>query len=293
MACLLALTALVSGSWAAPVPEGVRTVRDLEYARHDGKPVLLDLYLPKGVEQKVPLVIWVHGGAWAAGSKEGCPAVFLVGRGYAVASINYRLTGEAAFPAQIEDCKAAVRWLRAHAKDYGLDPARFGAWGASAGGHLAALLGTSGGVKSLEGSSGNLKQSSRVQAVCDWFGPADLAAVVDAMPGAFGSRKDIEDILTRLLGGPLRENRAKAAAASPVTYVTKDDPPFLIMHGDQDDTVPIQQSQRLYEALKKAKIEVSFHTVKGAGHGFGGREIMGMVADFFDKHLKNHRGTQK
>ena len=145
--------------------------RDLVYARAGAKDLLLDLYLPEGAPRPLPLVVWIHGGGWRNGAKEQTPARRLVERGYAVASINYRLSGEAIFPAQIHDCKAAVRWLRANAAKYGLDAGRVAAWGSSAGGHLVALLGTSGGIMELEGGLGNADQSSRVQAVVDFFGP--------------------------------------------------------------------------------------------------------------------------
>ncbi len=150
------------------LPEGVEVLRDLPYIEDGHERHRLDLYLPQKAEGQLPLIVWIHGGAWQAGSKNGCPAVSFVGKGYAVASINYRLSQHAVFPAQIEDCKAAIRWLRAQAKKYHLAPDHVGVWGASAGGHLVALLGTSGNVKEFEGEGGNLDQSSRVQCVVDW-----------------------------------------------------------------------------------------------------------------------------
>src|SRR5208337_3078994 len=155
--------------------EGVRVLRDLQYVEHGHERNRLDLYLPEKAEGRLPLVVWNHGGGWVGGSKEGCPAVPLTTRGYAVASLNYRLSQHAVFPAQIQDCKTAVRWLRANAAKYDLDPEHVGVWGASAGGHLVALLGTTGNVKELEGTGGNLDQSSRVQCVVNWFGPSDMA----------------------------------------------------------------------------------------------------------------------
>src|SRR5262249_24089734 len=140
----------------------------------------LDLYLPDKADGPLPVVVWVHGGAWRQGSKNGCPGVYLAARGFAVASVGCRLSHDAVFPAQIEDCKAAVRWLRANAKKYTLDPDHVGAWGASAGGHLVALLGTTGGMKDLEGKDGDLDQSSKVQCVVDWFGPTDLRDLPEA-----------------------------------------------------------------------------------------------------------------
>ena len=150
--------------------------RDLVYAKTPQRELALDLYIPDGAT-KPPLIVWVHGGAWRAGSKAKPPALWMLERGYAVASISYRLSQQAVFPAQIHDCKAAIRWLRAHASKYGYDAERIGAWGASAGGHLVALLGTSSGVKELEGDLGYNDQSSRVQAVVDYFGPTDVTAM--------------------------------------------------------------------------------------------------------------------
>jgi acetyl esterase/lipase len=205
-------------------------------------------------------------------------------RGYAAASINYRLTGVAKWPAQIYDCKAAVRWLRAHAKDYNLDPDHFGVWGESAGGHLVAMLGTSGGVKELEGDLGNPGVSSRVQAVCDWYGPTDLP-VLDQEKSAIAWDKP-DSFTSKLLGGPIREHLDAARQASPVTWVTKDAPPFLIMHGDKDPLVPFQQGEILDEALRKAGDQSRFILVPRAGHNLHNPESLKTVCDFFDEHLK-------
>ncbi len=266
---------------------GIKAMRDLEYANVGGKPLKLDLYVPEKSDAPLPLIIWIHGGAWSAGDKGATPAMPQLRRGYAVASINYRLSQEAIFPAQIHDCKAAIRWLRAHAKEYNLDPKHFGVWGSSAGGHLVALVGTSGDVKELEGDEGNLDQSSRVQAVCDWFGPTDfLQMAAHSLPDSKIEHDSPNSPESHLVGGAIQENKDKVAKASPITYVTKDDPPFLIMHGDKDNLVPHHQSELLAEALKKAGVEVTFETIKGAGHGFGGPEVMKMVEEFFDKHLK-------
>jgi acetyl esterase/lipase len=241
----------------------------------------LDLYLPEKAEDRLPLVVWIHGGAWLTGSKDDCPAVHFAAKGYAVASINYRLSQHALFPAQIEDCKAAIRWLRANAAKYHLDPGRIGVWGASAGGHLAALLGTSGGVKELEGGGGNLDQYSRVQCVVDWFGPSDLMTIG-------GSHDNPGSPESRLIGGPVQENKEKARKASPLTYVGADSAPFLIMHGDRDQVVPLDQSKVLAEALKKAGVEVKLQIVEGGGHGgaaFASPENRKLVEDFFARHL--------
>jgi acetyl esterase/lipase len=224
--------------------------RDLVYKRVNSAVLTLDLYCPEKVSGPLPVIVWIHGGAWRSGRKERCPAVALVQDGYAVASINYRLTSAAPFPAQIEDCKAAVRWLRANAAKYNLDADRIGVWGMSAGGHLAALLGTSGGVPELEGSGDNMQYSSQVQAVCDVAGPADLPALTNV-----GPKRTLA--IEGLLGGPLEKDKAKAIAASPIHYVSKDNPPFLIVHGEGDRVIPVEQSQRLYEALRKAGVNAT------------------------------------
>lgn len=271
----------------APNLAGVKAMRDLEYAKPGGKPQLLDLFVPEKADGPLPLIVWIHGGAWLGGSKNGTPAMGQLRRGYAVASINYRLSQEAIFPAQIHDCKAAIRWLRAHAKEYNLDPKRIGVWGSSAGGHLVALVGTSGDVKELEGDEGNLDQSSRAQAVCDWFGPTDFCQMAaHALPDSKLDHDAAGSPESKLIGGPIQENKDKVAKANPITYVSKDDPPFLIMHGDKDPLVPHHQSELLNDALKKAGVAVTFKTVEGAGHGFGGPDVMKTVEEFFDKHLK-------
>ena len=272
----------------AMVPEGVAAYRDQAYVDHGHERQKLDLYVPKQSRQSLPVILWIHGGGWQAGSKEQCLPLRqgYVGRGYAVASIGYRLSDAAVFPAQIEDCKAAIRWLRTHAKQYGLDPKHFGVWGSSAGGHLAALVGTSGGVKAFEVGP-HLDQSSRVQAVCDFYGPTDFVRFVTT-PG-YESHSQATAPEAKLIGGAVLENKEKASRAGSIAYVDHDCPPYLIVHGDQDPTVPINQSQTLFEALKKNGTSVRFHTIHGAGHGgpgFAGPEIDEMVAGFFDRHLK-------
>jgi acetyl esterase/lipase len=275
---------------AAPrVPTGVRAQRDIAYVTNGHERHILDLFVPEEAKTPLPLIIWIHGGGWQNGSKAGCPPLRkgYTERGYAVASINYRLSGHATFPAQIEDCKAAIRWLRAHAKENNLDPRRFGVWGSSAGGHLVALVGTSGGVKQFAVGE-HLDQSSRVQAVCDYYGPTDFTVFVTT-PG-YEKHADDNSPEARLIGGAVLKNKDAAARLNPITYVTKDDPPFLIIHGDKDRTVPINQSQLLFEALKKAGVSVRFHTIHGAGHGrpgFGAPEIETMVRSFFDMQLKS------
>ena len=289
---LFAATAAFAQSPSSPVPAGVKAHRDLPYIEDGHERHKLDLFVPENAKGPLPLLIWVHGGGWQAGSKENCPALRggYFERGYAVASINYRLSSHAVFPAQIEDCKAAIRWLRAHAKDYGLDPSRFGVWGSSAGGHLVALIGTSGDVKEFDVGA-NLDQSSRVQAVCDYYGPTDFTNFVNT-PGYESHATEVSPE-AKLIGGAVMKNKDKASRANPITYVSKDDPPFLIVHGDKDPTVPINQSQLLFEALKKAGASAHFHTIHNAGHGgpgFAGKNIDDMVASFFDERLSKRSG---
>lgn len=268
---------------------GIEAMEDIEYVSGGHERNKLDLYLPKqegGEKQKVgrlPLIIWIHGGAWMAGNKKTCPAIRFVQKGYAVASINYRLSQHATFPAQIEDCKAAVRWLRANAEKYNLDPNSFGAWGASAGGHLVALLGTAGDVNDFDKGE-NLNFSSRVQAVCDYFGPTDFLKMAE-FPGTM-RHNDANSPESRLVGGAIAEKKEACRRASPITYVNKDDPPFLIVHGDADPLVPYNQSELLYEALCKAGVQAKLHLVKGGGHGgFKDPAIEKMVDEFFDTNL--------
>lgn len=262
-----------------PLPRGVKLVADLAYVEGGDAQNRLDLYLPEEVKSPLPVVVWIHGGGWQMGSKEGCPAVPMVLKGFAVASINYRLSSKAAFPAQIEDCKAAIRWLRSNAEKYHLDADHIGVWGESAGGHLAALLGTGGEVQAWNGSCGPAEQSSRVQAVCDWYGPADFNAAAE--------KYDVPAV-KQLLGNPTADLKEKAAAASPVTYVSPSSAPFLIFHGDKDEIVPVEQSQLLADALTKAGVAASLEIVKGGGHGgppFATLENQNLILDFFLKHL--------
>jgi acetyl esterase/lipase/enterochelin esterase-like enzyme len=299
--CLMSLVVLIAGTsiaFAQPprLPAGTKLHANLEYTPGGHERQRLDLYVPAQADTPLPVIVWIHGGAWMAGSKDGGgPALPLTGRGYAVASINYRLSQHAAFPAQIEDCKAAIRWLRANATTYNLDPERIGVWGASAGGHLVALLGTSAGARDGEGQLGNANQSSRVQAVVDFFGPTDFLLMdAHALPGARLKHDAPDSPESKLLGGAIQQHVDQAARANPVTYVTKDAPPFFIVHGEQDPLVPCHQSELLYDALKKARTNVTFYKIAGAGHGgpeFNADVMQAAVGAFFDKHLKTRSGN--
>jgi acetyl esterase/lipase len=267
---------------APPAP----VLRNAPYVTNGHERQKLDLYMPAG-EGPFPLIIWVHGGAWRTGSKENPPALRFLEQGYAVASINYRLSQHAIFPAQIEDCKAAVRWLRANATRHRLDPERFAAWGASAGGHLVALLGTTGDVKTFDVGE-HLEQSSAVQAVANWFGPTDFLQM-NPQAGPLGTMDhDAADSPeSRLIGGPIRDNPDKVLRASPLHYVTHGDAPFLIVHGDKDPLVAHGQSELLEAALKQANVPVEFYTVKDGGHGgFKDPQVDALLDAFLAKHLK-------
>jgi acetyl esterase/lipase len=278
---------------APSLPAGVQVERNLRYVEHGHERHVLDIYKPVDSAEVIPLIVFVHGGSWRQRSKDDNPvlpfALSFVARGYAIASVGYRLSQHAAYPAQIHDLKAAVRWLRANARRYGIDPDRLAAWGPSAGGHLAALLGTSGGVTDLEAIGDHREQSSHVRAVVDWFGPTDfLQADAHRLPGGI-VHDDANSPESQLVGGPIQDRKEEVARANPITYVTTDDPPFLIVHGDQDLNVPHHQSELLYAALLKAGVEATFHTVKGGAHGgpaFEAPEVQGWVVQFIDRHLK-------
>lgn len=286
-----------AGEVEPALPQGVKLEADIPYAGTENPRQRLDLLLPAEPKAgKLPVVVFIHGGGWQGGSKvSGRQRVsgLVAGGEFAGASVGYRLTDEAQFPQQIHDCKAAIRWIRANADKYGMDPDRIAVWGSSAGGHLVALLGTSGDVAALEGDLGENKDvSSRVSCVVNYFGPSDFTVM--AAQGGKGARinHDAADSPEgKLIGGPLQENRDKAKAASPITYVSKDDPPFLNIHGDADPVVPYHQSEKLHEALKQAGVSSTLITVEGGGHGQGfPPEISEIVAQFLRHHLRGAAG---
>ena len=271
---------------AARIPDSVQAEIDVPYAETDNPRQRLDLFLPKSPrsDKSLPVVAYIHGGGWQGGDKRGGSGVVapLVASGeYAGVSIGYRLSGEAIWPAQIHDCKAAIRWIRANAKKYNLDPDRIGVTGGSAGGHLVAMLGTTGDVSALEGNLGeHTGVSSRVTCVVDQFGPADLLT----MGGWHNGPTSPE---ARLLGGAIPDNQEQAQAASPITYVSKDDPPFMMIHGTNDPLVPFNQSEQLLAALRKAGAEAVLIPVEGGEHGnFGTPEVPLRLRQFFDKYLR-------
>lgn len=273
-----------------PIPDSIKVSRDLPYAANSNPRQTLDLLVPAkpSNERPLPVVVAIHGGAFRAGEKSQAVGelISLVASGeYAGVTINYRLSGEAIWPAQIHDCKAAIRWVRANASKYHLDPDRIGVTGGSAGGHLAAMLGTSGGLVELEGKVGpHPDVSSRVLCVVDKFGPSELLTM-SVEPGSMDhDAADSPESL--LIGGPIQENKEKARNASPITFVSGDDPPILIIHGTKDPLVPFKQSVSLAKSLKAAGVPTWFIAVTDGGHGgFRGSEVARRTRQFLDKHL--------
>jgi acetyl esterase/lipase len=266
---------------------GSRNITNLYYVPNGTDRQNLDIYLP-ATGSNFPVVIWVHGGGWTSNSKEHPGGFSFVRDGYALVSINYRQSQHAKWPAQIVDCKSAIRWLRAHAAEYSLDAGHIGVWGLSSGGHMVAMLGVTGDTREFD-QGDNLSYSSAVQVVGDWFGPTDFLSVSNE-PGhmRWGGNGDVD---TSLLGGKPSENIEKAKSASPAHFVSKNSAPFIIMHGAKDLTVPVQQSDELVALLKKAGVPVEYYVVPNGGHGqpkaeFEGPVPLARLHAFFDKYLK-------
>lgn len=268
------------------IPDNVEVEMDVEYGRADDSPLLLDLARPKKASDKPrPVIVWIHGGGWIYGSKSLRSVLPLVAtEDYVGVAINYRLSRKAIWPACIHDGKAAIRWLRANAKNYNIDPDRIGVFGHSAGAHLAILLSTSGGIDELEGESGSAGQSSRVTCGIGLSGMYDFVAVKDF------ERKNHKNLKPpahpkgpeyQLFGGPLDTKIKEMTAASPVTYATKDDPPCLLIHGTEDPTAPYDQAIRMNAALSKAGGDITLITIDGGGHGVPNKG----VREFFARHL--------
>lgn len=268
---------------------------NIEYAKINGISLTLDIYVPPHISYPTPTIIWIHGGGWQSGSKENVNGTWLIQKGFAVVSISYRLTDKGIHPAQINDCKAAVRWIKANAKKYNFDKNKVGVFGSSAGGHLAALLGTSADVKDLEGDlGGNLDQSSRVQAVCDWYGPTNFFTICGTVPPK-SNHCDANSPEGKLIGGDLRTNPEKCKSVSPITYVSSDDPPFIIMHGTDDNTVPFHQSVELDSAYRAIGHDVTFIPQPGVGHGggsFGADSTKQRITDFFNRTLMGRTSVE-
>lgn len=283
---LFASPALAPAQQVSPeLPADARTQLDIAYVPNGHAQQKLDLYVP--AKPTGPLLVWIHGGGWRGGSKSKPPGLAMVGKGVSVASVEYRFSQDAIFPAQIEDCKAAIRWLRAHASEYGYDPKRIGVWGASAGGHLVALLGVTGQVRDFDVGE-NLDQSSAVQCVVDWFGPADFPAYDPELPTAMVKRENPDSVIAQLFGGPVSQHLELAKRGSPVTWATKDAAPMLIMQGTKDPLVPLDQSERLADKLKSVGADVTLDVIEGAGHGgpqFTTPEKLTLITEFLVRHL--------
>ena len=269
------------------IPLGTKIFKNLPYVKDGHSLQKLDLYLPEiSSKESLPLIVWIHGGSWKKGSKNMIERnAFVLKHGFALASINYRLVPEHIYPAQIHDCKAAIRYLRKNARSFGIDPDKIGVWGSSAGGHLAALLGTTNGVEELEGSIGITNVSSNVQAACNWFGPSDMIEM-----GAYNIKKLKPEVdpVVQLIGGVIQKNISKAKMASSINYVSEDDVPFLLMHGEQDSNVPCTESENLHKRLQVANVDTKLILVQDAGHGFfKEKKLHQNVVDFFEKNLIN------
>jgi len=282
----LQLTSLAA--LAVELPSEYTVKADMVYAVVDGRELKLDLYLPSAATSP-PLLVFAHGGAWRGGSKEqNVRAWPFVDDGYALASLDFRLSGEAAFPAQIYDIKAAIRFLRANAASLGFDASRVAILGASSGAHLATLAGVTNGDPALEGTVGeHLRESSDVQAIVSYYGASNLTSILrQSTPYGLSVR---EPALALLLGGLPDEKPELARLASPVFHVDSTDPPLLLLHGDQDPQMPINQSHEMHHAYKTSGLEVQFEVVHGAEHGgdaFNDEHRNNLVRAFLDKHLR-------
>ncbi|HEX8912029.1 MAG TPA: alpha/beta hydrolase [Humisphaera sp.] len=268
-----------------PVPEGVEFVRDVVYGRAGDTDLLLNLARPKAATGKLPCLVVLHGGGWANGNRNqhNDLVVDAAKRGYVAVTVEYRLAPKDLFPAQVHDVKAAVRFLRASADKYGIDPDRIGAVGFSAGGHLAMMLGTTEKADDLEGDGGNPDRSSKVQAVVSFFGPTDLAAAE--------LRPDVSTILRNFLGATLEQKPELYKRASPITYVRPTTAPMLLYQGTIDALVNYRQAVRMAEALTKAEVDGRVELLIGVGHGWGQPNLKHTIDGtyaFFGEKL-NHR----
>jgi len=270
------------------IPETVAFERGVEYANPENTHLQLDLARPKTGDGPFPAILCIHGGGFRAGTREGYDklCIKLAEKGYVAVTITYRLAPSHKFPAAVQDCKAAVRWLRANAAKYHIDPDRIGVTGGSAGGHLAQFLGVTAGVKEFEGE-GNLDQSSSVSCVVNEYGPSDFTK-------SYGKSVDAAEVLPLFFGGNLDEKRREHIVGSPLYWVTPNAAPTLCIHGTADKFVAYEQATWIVEKLKACMVEADLLTLEGAGHGFKGEDAKKAEAallDFFDKHL--HPAVQK
>ncbi len=282
VACLFAVSA--ARSQKPKVPDTVTFEPDIEYTNPDNQHLQLDMARPKTGDGPFPAIICIHGGGFRAGNRQGYDGlcVKLAERGYVAVTVTYRLAPKYQFPAAVYDVKAAVRWMRANAAMYKVDPDRIATTGGSAGGHLAQFLGVTADVKEFEGDGGHPDQSSRVACVVNYFGPSDFTK-------SYGKSVDAADVLPLFLGGNLEQARHRHIISSPLYWVTPDAAPTLCIHGTKDTYVAHEQAVWIVDKLKAADVEAELLTLPGAGHGFRGKDAE--TADhamfaFFDKHLK-------
>jgi len=291
-ACGVLAALLLSASFGAlaqpaSVRAGYTLTADIPYATIDGHELKLDLYLPSSAKNP-PLLVWVHGGRWLRRSKADILTTAFVEDGYAMASLDFRLSPDAKFPAQIHDIKGGIRFLRAQAAQFGYDATRIGILGSSSGGHLVALVGTTNGHRGLEGTVGGYQDySSDVQAIVSYYGASNLTTILaQSTPFGVGERAPALELL---LGGLPEQQVALARLASPVFHVDVQDPPLLLLHGDQDPQMPINQAHELHGAYKAHGLQAHFDVVHGAEHGgpqFVDDERNRLVREFLDKHLR-------
>jgi len=286
---LILLGGLIAVSPAAAqkgpaVPDAVTFEAGIEYTNPDGQHVQLNIARPKVGDGPFPTVLCIHGGGFRAGDRKSYDAlcIKLAEKGYVAVTASYRFAPKYPFPAAVHDTKAAVRWLRANAKKYGIDPERIGVTGGSAGGHLAQFLAVTGDVKEFEGEGGNPKESSKVKCVVNVYGPSDFTK-------SYGKSVDAAEVLPLFLGGDLEKARPQHVKASPLYWVTPNAAPTLCIHGTDDKYVAHEQAVWLVDKLKAANVEAELLTLDGAGHGFKGKDAetaeKALIA-FFDKHLK-------
>lgn len=269
------------------VPAGVVFEKNIEYSNPDDQHLQLNMARPKDGAGPFPAVICIHGGGFRAGTRESFNGLCLqlAERGYVAVTVSYRLAPKYQFPAAVYDVKAAVRWMRANAEKYQIDPDRIGTTGGSAGGHLAQFLGVTSGVKKFEGDGGNAEYSSSVKCVVNFYGPSDFTKSYDASV-------DAKDVLPLFLGGNLEQERHRHIESSPLYWVTPEAAPTLFVHGTKDAYVAHEQAEWIVDRMKAADVEATLMTIEDGDHGFRTsspdvkEKIEKARFEFFEKHLK-------